>query len=146
MGTNDSTVRALLTVGMVAVMAILTWTLAPLRSAATPYFSAPNANPTPSLQQEPGRPTSGLLTDPLSAAGTAAAQGVVAFRCDVQEPKGSDDPAAIDSRPELVVLAPAELGGSYAVSGPITLELNEDGVGVVDFPEGGSKRGRPCSR
>ncbi|MGI8721685.1 MAG: hypothetical protein ACR2JG_05600 [Geodermatophilaceae bacterium] len=83
----------------------------------------------------------GACTSTLSAEGSAAAQGVVAIRCDVLEPHGSnDDPAAIDSRSELVVLASAELAGSYAVatgaSGPITLEIDEGGIGVADFPEG----------
>jgi len=96
-----------------------------------------------SLQDEEGISTfyAGVCTSTLSAAGSAAARGVVALRCDIQEPHGSgDDPASIEFRSELVVLAPAGAAGGYAVvtglQAETTLDLDDAGFAVADFPEG----------
>ncbi len=73
MGDNKITVRALLTAGMVVLVAILTWTLAPLQSAATPYLSGPTADLTRSAPPELARATSGPIPEPLLSIDLAVA-------------------------------------------------------------------------
>lgn len=86
--------------------------------------------------------------DELSAAGAPAAQRIMVMRCDVIATVALEGPArlppGISEVPEpvstLVVIAPPDLAGGYAsaqgTSETIRLDLPNDGVGMIAFPEG----------